>query len=64
MPKKRQRKLKDSQDPERDVPKKADFSTKEEWKKQLAKRKENRDRNLRKERFRKTVDTISIYVDQ
>tara|TARA_B100000809_G_scaffold249785_1_gene281528 strand:+ start:781 stop:975 length:195 start_codon:yes stop_codon:yes gene_type:complete len=64
MPKKRQHKLKDRKNVERDGPKQEDFSTKEEWKKQLAKRKENRDRNLRKERFRKTVDTISIYVDE
>jgi len=64
MPKKRQHKLKDRKNVERDVPKQADFSTKEEWKKQLAKRKETNDRNLRKERFRKTVDTISIYHEE
>ena len=64
MPKKRQHKLKDRKNTERDVPKQEDFPTKEEWKKQLAKRKENRDRNLRKDRFRKIVDTISIYHEE
>lgn len=61
MPKKRQHKLKDRKNTERDIPKRTDFSSKEKWKKCLEERKEIRDRNLRKERLQKIEIKANVH---